>query len=143
MHSSLSPTACKKGGVISDFSLVPLSSCSSLEQAHSESLSPIMDEYYLSHASSKAPPSGHEKKKEQLQNRLSTQLAALEDAQKQAQECMHAGNSVMQNSASLEKLASEINSMRAKKTSWEEIALALKKKKIEMEKTGSVVYVEL
>jgi len=142
MHSSLSPIAYKKEGILVDFSLIQLSSCASLEKVQGETLSQLADEYYLSHSPSQAPPLAHEKKKEQLQTRLQTQLAALEDAKKQEQECMQAGNLIMQNSGSLEALSSEINSMRAKKASWEEISLLLKKKKIEMEKTGSVLYLD-
>lgn len=143
MHSSLSPIMYKQDGKPIDFSVFPLSQYSGLEAVQRPSLSAAADEFYASVPSPIPASSAHEKKKEQLQLRLSLQLASLEEAQKQAQECTQAGNAIMQNSQMLQSLSLEINSMRAKKIGWEEIAALLKKKKIEMEKTGSVVYVDL
>lgn len=142
MHSSLLPLLYKQGGKPADFSVFPLSQHRGLEKIQCASLCAALDEYYSSCAPAQAS-SSFDKKKAQLESRLQLLRQRLEQASAQAQQCSQAGNAILENQQKLLAIAQHIKELRSEGKSWEEIAEGLKKKKIEMEKSGSVFYAEL
>lgn len=142
MHSSMSPFLYKKNGAIADFSIVPLSSLSDAEKIQCASLSEALDGYYSASPAPKASAS-FEKKKMQLQERLRMQQGHMHDTLAQAQQCTQAGNTILQNQQLFLSISQQVLTLRSQGKSWDEIAGMLQKKKIGMEKSGSVFYAEL
>jgi len=79
----------------------------------------------------------------QLQERLRMQQGHMHDTLAQAQQCTQAGNTILQNQQLFLSISQQVLTLRSQGKSWDEIAGLLQKKKIGMEKSGSVFYAEL